>query len=609
MDKLMESVFEWIMDKILNGVVFVVNFFAQLSTGQFGIETTSFQKMFDPNGTFLPQVIDIFMYTGVGLCLVMLCWNLFKSFFGPLASVRESPMAMAGKTLIAIFFSIKGIEIIETIVFAMLRVPYAELAGLPVDRTVTVTAESIKSISNIGDATSIVGDTFLTGSGIGWFTLFVIVLLIFICYKFFKLVIELIERYLLMNVLVFSSPLVGCTLISEKTSPIFNGFCKMLGGQMILMLFNVISMQLVSAGLSGALQNSSATAGVGESMGAITLNLFAVIALINVAQRFDTYLNQLGLNAGITGGEMLGRDMIPLMNMMNGRGLGFFGRMGRGSVGSAGKAAGNAVGKTISGDGAKGDVKTADKSIASSKKDVDTDTNTKTSNVHNGATAAERIMKNAARNQGAPIASTISNSTSKTGAVNNAKLSSDLSDSSTATIVGGDSNSISDGSTINSGMSNNELSNVSSASSSETSVSNSTAQGCAISKDSVESVSQSTNIADASSITNVDSGGSHVNSTTAATEIHSVSTNVQSKTESSNTANNQSESGAVSVKSIENDVSRTSITTPASSGSITVSQSKPVGTNSTTNNFVGASISSNKPAASQKLVKRSDMKK
>ena len=75
-------------------------------------------------------------------------------------------------------------------------------------------------------------------------SLIVIILVIIIAWNYLKLLFEAAERYIMVGVLIFTAPVAFATGASESTSNIFSSWCRMLGGQLFLLIMNAWRLRL-----------------------------------------------------------------------------------------------------------------------------------------------------------------------------------------------------------------------------------------------------------------------------------------------------------------------------------------------------------------------------
>lgn len=287
----------------------MMNGFLLIVTGifekQFGYDTAEFASMVDPGGVVLPIVLDVFTWTGIGLSVLFLGFGIWKSVFGEqITAQRENPLVLIARFFMAIIVVYFVFDFVNTTIMSIFVVPHSII------NSITPPSIAMDSLSSVfkTDFSEII-PSIATMEEFGRIAVGMVVFgvcgLIFIT-KFLRLFVEMIERYLLMNLLIYSAPLAASTIASPSLSSVFAAWCKMLGGQIILILYNVFSIKLVLTTFAAVTQ---ATFGVGtdEEVTASLFGFLLLFGLLNVAQRFDTYLNQLSINAGITG-NMFGGD-------------------------------------------------------------------------------------------------------------------------------------------------------------------------------------------------------------------------------------------------------------------------------------------------------------
>lgn len=123
--------------------------------------------------------------------------------------------------------------------------------------------------------------------------------------------IEVAERYLMVGVLVFTSPIVYPTMASRDTSQIMRRWLSMFIGCVFQMSISILFLKLV---LSGMVSMTSAGTTFTDTDGyGPLIQLILVLAMCKIAQRTDTYLQQLGIGVPTTGGNMLG-DMLSMFH-------------------------------------------------------------------------------------------------------------------------------------------------------------------------------------------------------------------------------------------------------------------------------------------------------
>lgn len=131
--------------------------------------------------------------------------------------------------------------------------------------------------------------------------LLMIIMLIALGWNCAKLLLECVERYVMVGMLCYTSPLAYCMGGSKATSAVFRSWCRMVGSQLLLLVLNVWFLRAFASSVGQFVGNGSALAG---GQGSIFLWLFCALAFLRIAQKADSYLAAMGLNVAQTGGSM-----------------------------------------------------------------------------------------------------------------------------------------------------------------------------------------------------------------------------------------------------------------------------------------------------------------
>ena len=68
-----------------------------------------------------------------------------------------------------------------------------------------------------------------------------------LAWNYLKLLLEAAERYVLLGVLVFTAPLAFSMGASQSTSGVFKSWCRMFGGQVLLLIMNAWCLRLFTS--------------------------------------------------------------------------------------------------------------------------------------------------------------------------------------------------------------------------------------------------------------------------------------------------------------------------------------------------------------------------
>lgn len=130
---------------------------------------------------------------------------------------------------------------------------------------------------------------------------------IFIYWALVKLMLEVVERYVLLAALTYTAPLAFATGATESTSGVLKAWVRMYGSEILVIVLNIWFLRIFQMGtgyLYGIYNSNLALVdGSGETIPFILI-IFVLVAWLKLAQRLDSYLSTLGLNAAHTGGGL-----------------------------------------------------------------------------------------------------------------------------------------------------------------------------------------------------------------------------------------------------------------------------------------------------------------
>ncbi|MBR2180820.1 MAG: hypothetical protein IJ949_02895, partial [Oscillospiraceae bacterium] len=146
--------------------------------------------------------------------------------------------------------------------------------------------------------------------------LLLIILEIALGWNYFKLLLETVERYVVVGVLCYTSPLAYAMGASKATSNVFRSWCRMVGSQLLLLVMNVWFLRGFNSSMGQFMGNGGA---LSTGQGSIFLWLFCALAFLKTAQKFDSYLASIGLNVAQTGSSM-GMELLMAARVVSGIG-------------------------------------------------------------------------------------------------------------------------------------------------------------------------------------------------------------------------------------------------------------------------------------------------
>lgn len=291
---MMETIFGW----ALSGVNALLKILLTTFTNVMSLDLGTIVDYFP----FLATGFQMFRVIGIGLAAIFAVISISRFFRGEAGRPRETPtssMFRLGGSIAAIYF---GGHLINMAV-EIAKYPYQAFIKLSQDTDALMASSGARTvgeyvvngmqtvITNIGNEA---GLGLVIGAGAN--ILFSLILMLAIGWSILKLVIEICERYLMVGVLAYASPLAFSTIAAEETSTTFKRWCSMFFGQLLLMTLSVWSYDIVLSGLTAVTTN-----GAGHTF----IRLLMVFAACRVGMRVDSYMQQLGIGVATTGGSLL----------------------------------------------------------------------------------------------------------------------------------------------------------------------------------------------------------------------------------------------------------------------------------------------------------------
>ena len=292
-----------------------------------------FQSFFTDD--FLNTLVNSFCWIGMALCVLMVIFGVIRNILSGLGFAGENPVKMILRWIVAVVM-IWTINPIINICFKQVYTPIAD--GL---RSISIDSNIEESISfSFSGVSSILG------------TVMVLVFGIMIIMNLFKLAVEIIERYLLCNVIIVCSPLLASSITLDTTMKVFQNTIKMVVGQGFIMLMNIVTIKLVTMSFNPLMSDLTSSSLTGaDYVVQIFLDMIFILALLKIAQRFDNYMRDLGLLVGVTGGNLWG-DIMSAAHSLGGMVSPVTKSVGktlRGAIKGGGSAATAAVGGLAAG--------------------------------------------------------------------------------------------------------------------------------------------------------------------------------------------------------------------------------------------------------------------
>ena len=230
---ILDGIVEWIATQVMN----VLDLITTSVLGTLGCNMDTFLRYFPAAQT----MYEIFVALAIGLVLLNLVWQLFKNF-GLVAGVEaEDPVKLVIRSVIFIVL-IYYCEDITDMVLEIGGTPYSWILGSdlpPLD---------------FADFNSVI----LTILGVvanGSVAIIALILVLILAWNYIRLLFEAAERYILLGVIIFTAPVAFATGASLSTSNIFKSWCRMLAGQIFLLIMNAWCLRLFTSMVGSFLAN------------------------------------------------------------------------------------------------------------------------------------------------------------------------------------------------------------------------------------------------------------------------------------------------------------------------------------------------------------------
>ena len=321
---MLDWIFEGIIDWVARTVTSVMDAVSGLFLNALGTDMTAMAEYFP----FVSEAFTIMQYTAWALLFLIVVWQLFKTFGGPITEGEEPwGLVLKGGLFALLIYFAKPIFLY---VLEIARAPYTAL----MDITLSKEAFSFAGVENVLKAGLVqyVSNMSVVGA------ILQIILLIALGWNYFKLLLEVVERYVVVGILCYTSPLAYSMGASKSTSQVFKSWSRMVGSQLLLLVMTVWFLRAFNTSVAQYCVNGGA---LSNGRGNVFLWLFCAIAFLKTAQRFDSYLASIGLNVAQTGTGM-GMELLMAARVVTGLGSGFksAGSVFKGAGGGAGGAAG-----------------------------------------------------------------------------------------------------------------------------------------------------------------------------------------------------------------------------------------------------------------------------
>lgn len=230
---ILDGIVEWIAEQVMN----ILDLVTGSVLGALGCDMTTFLRYFPAAET----MYSIFVALGIGLILLNWIWQLFKNYGLSAGIEAEDPIKLSIRSILFILLAYFANDVVNTVL---------TIGGTPY----TWIMQSELPAINFGSFNSVM----LVIIGVcanGAVAIIVLILILILAWNYLKLLFEAAERYVLLGVLVFTAPVAFAMGASQTTSNIFKSWCRMLGGQLFLLVMNAWCLRLFTTMVGNFIAN------------------------------------------------------------------------------------------------------------------------------------------------------------------------------------------------------------------------------------------------------------------------------------------------------------------------------------------------------------------
>ena len=307
----------WVIDLLIEGVrevcsqflVDMMDLLTNMFTELVSCDLSLFEDLF---GVVKDLYENAILPLGIAILLLILVWQLFKTMFGRGGVTAEDPVELVCRSCISLFFVIFA-RPLANYILSVAGTPYQWVAGTEIE------VESFSDFVNALDALS---------AGLGISTLSITILMLImqfvVAWNYFKMLFIIAERYVLLGVFSYTSPLAFATGGSKATNNILASWAKMFGGQVVLIIMNAWCMKMFLSGYG----NLMAT-GLGFTQ--FFIAALCLVGFCKIAYKLDSYMAALGVNLGRPSNGIGAMGLMMAASRLFSHTSGYFGGTGNAS--------------------------------------------------------------------------------------------------------------------------------------------------------------------------------------------------------------------------------------------------------------------------------------
>lgn len=261
----------------------------------------------------LNDMWDLIVVVSFGMTLALCIFKIFQNSFLTLSKSYESPVMTILRTIFAFVvitilpLFVKNIfEFADTIYWAILKESgIVSSTENIIEVNVGVATDVLKRVGQ--EITNIDLSDLTVGNVISGFVEFInpvddlaqfivsLVLTVAIVWNYFKLMLEIAERYVVLGIMYYTMPLAAVPLVSRDTSPITKSWLRMLISELMILGLNVWFIIIFRGAILGNAMIEGGLEIHGKTVSSGMLWCFIAVAFLKTAQKIDSHIATLGL--------------------------------------------------------------------------------------------------------------------------------------------------------------------------------------------------------------------------------------------------------------------------------------------------------------------------
>ena len=222
---ILDGIVEWIAEQIMS----ILDMITTSVLGALGCDMNTFLRYFPAAQT----MYSVFVALSIGIILLNWVWQLFKNFGLGAGIEAEDPIKLSVRSILFILLAYFSNDIVNTVL---------KIGGTPYYWIMNSALPTLDFARFISFMLTIIGVC-----ANGAVLIIALILVLILAWNYIKLLFEAAERYILLGVLVYTAPMAFSMGASQATSNIFKSWCRMLGGQIFLLLMNAWCLRLFTS--------------------------------------------------------------------------------------------------------------------------------------------------------------------------------------------------------------------------------------------------------------------------------------------------------------------------------------------------------------------------